>query len=128
MKSLFPCLTLIALTACATPQESCISDAQRHISRLNGQIATAEGNIARGYALATVQDTQIITVACEGTNSDGTTFTFPCQETEYVNRQEPVAIDVSEERIKLEQLRRQRDAASAELNTVIQQCVQLYPE
>jgi hypothetical protein len=128
MKPFLLVLPLVALVACATPREACIRDAQRQVTLLNQQIATTQGNIDRGYALAEVQDIRTITTTCTGTNEDGSTFTFPCQETRTITRQEPVAINVAEERAKLADLIERRDAAAEATNARIQQCIAMHPE
>ncbi|RYG91553.1 hypothetical protein EU803_10730 [Loktanella sp. IMCC34160] len=116
------------LAACATPREACINDARRHVVLLDQQIAVTQGNISRGYALATVQDVQVVTEVCRGTNEDGSTFSFPCQKTRVVDRQEPVAINVAEERAKLADLQARRAAAERTAQATIQQCVATHPE
>lgn len=128
MKPILYVLPLVALAACATPREACINDAQRQVNLLNQQIATTQGNIDRGYALAEVQDIRAVTTTCKGTNEDGSTFTFPCQETQTYTREEPVAINVADERAKLADLVQRRDAAAIATNERIQQCIAMHPE
>lgn len=121
-------LPLLALAACATPREACINDAQRQVTLLDTQIATAQGNISRGYALATVQDVRTVRSSCTGTNQDGSTFTFPCDQTRTFERQEPVAINVAEERAKLRDLTQRRETAARDTQARIQQCIAIHPE
>lgn len=128
MKPFFVILPLLALAACATPREACINDAQRQVTLLDTQIATAQGNISRGYALATVQDVRTVRSSCTGTNQDGSTFTFPCDETRTFERQEPVAINVAEERAKLLDLTQRRETAARDTQARIQQCIAIHPE
>ncbi len=47
-----PLLALLA--ACGTPQERCVSRETRDLRAVDRQIAEAEGNLARGYALVEV--------------------------------------------------------------------------
>lgn len=123
---LLPALGLLA--ACATPREACINDARQQTRLLSQQIQVARGNIERGYAIATVQEVVIVTNTCHGTTSEGAEFTFPCQEAETVDRQEPVAINVAEERAKLADLERRLATAQRAENAAIQQCIALHPE
>lgn len=116
------------LAACATPREACINDARRQVALLDQQIATTQGNISRGYAIATVQDVRVVNDVCQGTNEDGSTFSFPCQKTRVFDRQEPVAINVAEERAKLADLQSRRAAAERTAQATIQQCVATHPE
>ena len=87
----------------------------------------AEGNVARGYALVEVQDVRVLRSRCQGTNEDGTKFRFPCEETETFTRQEPVSINIAEERIKLDQLNERRAQTARAANAQIQQCLVLHP-
>ncbi|WP_412509363.1 hypothetical protein [Roseovarius sp. SYSU LYC5161] len=128
MKPILYLLPLVVLAACATPREACINEAQSKLRLLNAQIATAQGNIDRGYALAEVQDLRTVTRTCTGTNEDGSTFTFPCQKTRTYTREEPVAINVAEERAKLADLRQRRDAAAEAAEARIRQCIARHPE
>jgi hypothetical protein len=121
-------LPLLALAACATPRESCISSAQRELRTVDSLIAQTQGNINRGYAVAEVQDVRTRRTRCTGTNADGSTFTFPCEETDTVRRQVPVAINIAEERAKLASLQQQRERLAPATQAAIQQCVALHPE
>lgn len=121
-------IPLIALSACSTPRERCISSANRPLGTLDSLIRTTRGNVDRGFAYVSVQDVRVIQTFCEGTNDDGSTFTFPCEETETFNRREPVSINIEEERIKLAQLETRRNQAAGDAAEMAQQCVALYPE
>ncbi len=121
-------LPLIALTACSTPRERCISGANSELGTLTRLISTTQGNIDRGYALVEVQDVRVLRSTCEGTNADGSTFRFPCEETETFTRNEPVSIDIAEERTKLSQLQSRRAQAQREAQARVQQCVAVHPE
>jgi len=121
-------IPLITLAACSTPREQCISSANRSVYNLDNLIGTTRGNIERGYALASVQDVRVLRTSCEGTNADGSTFRFPCEETETFNRQEPVTINIAEERIKLRQLEERRAQAASSAQAQVQQCIAVHPE
>lgn len=128
MRLPFILLSLAALSACATPREQCIAGANRPLATLDRLIAETRGNVNRGFALAEVQDVRVLRTTCEGTNEDGTSFRFPCEETRTFTRQEPVAINVEEERVKLQQLEERRADAGLTARAQIQQCVAVHPE
>ena len=121
-------IPLIALTACSTPRERCISSANRQVATLDNLINTTRGNIERGFALVEVQDVRVLRSTCEGTNADGSTFRFPCEETETFIRREPVTIDIAQERTKLRQLEQRRVDAARTAQSTVQQCVAVHPE
>jgi len=52
----------------------------------------------------------------------------PCEETETFTRQEPVSINVVEERTKLAQLQQRRAERGRAAEQQIQQCVAIHPE
>ena len=116
-------LPLVALAACATPREQCINAANRETRVLSALVAETERNLARGYALETQQEIRVVRSTCQGRTEEGATFTFPCEETETIERHVPVAIDLNAEAAKLtslqERLTRQRAASDA----AIAQCV-----
>ncbi len=121
-------LPLLALAACATPRESCINSAQRELRTVDSLIAQTQGNINRGYAIAEVQDVRTRRTRCTGTNEDGSTFTFPCEETDTVRRQVPVAINVADERAKLADLQQQRARLAPATQAAVQSCIATHPE
>ncbi|MCW1951696.1 MAG: hypothetical protein KIH44_010070 [Octadecabacter sp.] len=121
-------IPLLALAACSTPREQCISNANRSVATLDRLIAVTRGNIQRGYAIAEVQDVRVLRSSCEGTNEDGSTFRFPCEETETFTRREPVSINIAEERTKLAQLETRHDQQARDAQERIQQCVAIHPE
>lgn len=121
-------LPLLAVAACGTPRENCIAGANRPVATLDRLIAETRGNINRGYALVEVQDVRVLRSTCEGRNEDGSTFRFPCEETETFTRQEPVTINVAEERTKLAQLEERRAQAQRQAQAQVQQCIVVHPE
>jgi hypothetical protein len=121
-------LSLLVLTACSTPREQCISASNRPVAQLDRLINVTQGNISRGFALAEVQDVRVLRASCEGTNADGSTFRFPCEETETTTRQEPVTINIAEERIKLAQLESRSEQSARAAQDRIQQCIAVHPE
>lgn len=122
-----PVLALLALAACATPREACIGSAQSDVRNLTREISVRERNLARGYQLVTVRDTQLALTTCLRRDRDGTTVGYPCQKPVVTRREEPVAIDASEERARLAGLRADRDRAVAAADVRIRQCQAQYP-
>jgi hypothetical protein len=121
-------IPLVVLTACSTPREQCISSANRSVATLDRLISVTRGNIQRGYAIAEVQDVRVLRSRCEGTNEDGSTFRFPCEETETFTRRVPITIDIAEERTKLAQLESRREQQASDAQARIQQCIAVHPE
>ncbi len=118
----------LIVAACATPRESCISTAQGQLYVLQNQIRTAQGNIQRGYAIATVQDNSTAMVPCVETRYDGSNYRSFCQVTQTTNRQEPVSIDIGEERRKLAELQARVVPLQRTTGVAVQQCIATYPE
>ncbi|MBT5295522.1 MAG: hypothetical protein HOL32_08115 [Octadecabacter sp.] len=128
MKKTLILLPLLAIAACSTPREQCISNANGQLRTLDRLIDVASGNVQRGFALAEVQDVRVLRTTCQGTNEDGSTFRFSCEETETFTRREPVSINIVEERVKLAQLQDQRDSAARDVAARTQQCIAIHPE
>lgn len=127
-KTLLLLLPITALAACATPREACINDARSNLRTLMALADQTERNIARGYAIAEVQDVRTLRKSCTGTTEDGDTFTFPCEETETFDREIPVAINIAEERAKLASIRERIAQEQIMVNSAVQRCVAVYPE
>lgn len=121
-------LPLLALTACATPREQCISGANRETRVLGSLINEARGNVARGYAIEERQDVRTLVRNCRGENADGSTFSYPCNETETFTTTVPVSIDVAAEKIKLAQLEQRFAQAQATSDQMVAQCIAIHPE
>ncbi|MCF2904812.1 hypothetical protein L0666_07420 [Octadecabacter sp. CECT 8868] len=119
---------LIVLAACGTPRERCIAGANRPVATLDRLIATTRGNIERGYALVEVEDVRVLRRTCEDVREDGTRFRYRCDETETFTRQEPVSIDIANERRKLAQFTERRAAAVQQAQATTQQCIAVHPE
>lgn len=128
----FRTLALVApallLAACATPREACISEAQSNLRVLTRLAAEARGNLDRGYALETETTIQTIRTTCTGNNADGSTFTFPCEETQTRDRRVPVAIDLDAEQQKLSSLERRIAAEQTRASAAVQTCIAVHPE
>lgn len=128
MRATLYLIPLMALTACATPRESCINDALREVRVLDGLIAETRANIDRGYALDERQDIRTIRDTCSGKTSTGETFTYRCDRTQTFTTTVPVAIDLNDERAKLESLLQRQASNRAQSDQDIAQCIAVYPE
>lgn len=129
MRATFLLLPLLALlAACATPRERCVNSASAELRTLDRLIAETRGNLERGYALQEVQEVRVIRTTCTGKNEDGTTFTFPCEETDTFTRDVPVAIDLTAEQAKLDSLLARRVEEANRVALLIDQCIATYPE
>ncbi len=127
MRRAFLMLPLL-VAACATPRESCISQAQRELRVVNSLIAETQGNIARGYAIGTRQDVVTYDTTCRGVAADGTPVRVNCQEVGTRERRIPVAIDLNAETRKLTSLLDRQAQMQRTTNQAVQQCVATYPE
>ncbi len=118
----------ILVAACATPREACISNARAELGRLTNQIRTTEENIQRGYAIARMRDESSALVPCTKSRRDGTTYNSFCQTTATTRREEPVAINVAEERHKLEGQYFRLQSLGPATDAAVQQCAANYPQ
>ena len=128
MKKSLLLLPLLALTACATPREQCISDVTRNVATLDRLIAVTRGNLDRGFAIDKVQDVRVIRQTCTRRASDGTRYRVRCDRTATFNRNVPRTINLDEERIKLRQLEQRRQSAGRDVQQGINQCIAIHPE
>ncbi len=121
-------LALGLLAACETPREACISDANRELTRVNRFITETRANIARGYALDSRQDVQVIPDRCTGRTESGEEFTYRCDRTEVVDVAVPVPLDLRAEQAKLESLLQQQAQLQSQSQAMIQACAMAHPE
>lgn len=128
MRTALILLPLVLLAACATPREQCINAATRETRVLGNLIAETQGNLVRGYALETRQEIRTVRKTCRGTNEDGTTFIFPCEETETFNVSVPVAIDLNAEAAKLASLQTRFTQMKQASDQAVAQCIAANPE
>ena len=116
---------LVALAACATPQEQCIYDASQNLRVVEGLIKTTRGNLARGFAIekkqVLVNEEQVI-----GQDDEGEDIVIDTAVA--VDEFTPVAIDLVAEQAKLESLLARQGELIRQRNAAVQQCIALYPE
>ncbi len=120
-------LTLFLAAACATPQEKCRSDATRDLRVVNGLIAESRATLKRGYAFETETTVVPRFVFCAGYRDGGRIAVGGrfCHVNQVVQRKTPVAVDLAEERKKLNSLIRKRSQLKAETERRLQLCARL---
>lgn len=118
----------LALGACATPREACLSDAGRELRGIDAAIARTEANLARGYAIAVTTDRRRVATTCVRTTSRGRVVTMPCFETATIRDETPLPIDAAEERRRLAALSARRADAAGRIEQVLRACIAAHPE
>lgn len=115
---------LAFLAACATPQEACISQAQREVRSLETRIETAAGNIDRGYAIHRQTVPYTYVSVCYTDTGEA----YQCEQNGTRVEETPVSIDLTEERAKLARLRAALPGAKRAAEAQIATCRATYPE
>lgn len=130
MKPLMVTVALLALTACGTPQEQCVATVTRDMRVVDRLIAEAEGNLARGYAFASVTELRPVFVDCtpEPTVEVPDPRPRQCLKNEERTVSRPVAIDLTAEAAKLASLQTKRAQQAAAATAAIAACQRQYPE
>ena len=117
------------LAACATPREQCIAGATQDYRSVETAMATAQDNIARGYALHTQTVPYTVTSTCYRNDPyRNIVLPYPCPSTQYRTQTTPVAIDVSEERRKLADYQKMLPQLRKQAQIQVQQCEARFPE
>jgi len=124
MRNLLLPLSLLALGACTTPQQSCINQARGELSALMHEISTTQGNITRGYAIHESSVSYTYTGVCH--DFDGNDYA--CEKTDTRIEETPVAISIAEERRKLAALKSREARVRAQAEAAAAQCRITYPE
>jgi hypothetical protein len=124
-------LAFVALAACGTPQEQCISRNTRDLRTVDRLIVETEGNLQRGYALETVTRYEDYWDTCfERVVVGGQVSVQPrsCLREYAYTEQRPKAIDLKAEAQKLEGLKAKRTELARAAAPVIAQCKVEFPE
>ncbi|MDE0590459.1 hypothetical protein OU789_11025 [Halocynthiibacter sp. C4] len=125
MKPFIALSALLALSACATQQQRCISSVtanQRNIAQL---IAVTEANINRGYGV----NVQRVPYTVYGRCYDSYSIrSYSCPETYYRTVTTPVTVDLDAEKRKLAQLKQRLPEEQKRAKAGVDQCLALYPE
>ena len=121
---------LLALMACATPQERCITNAAPDLPVLDALITETQGNLARGYAYADVVVETPAWVNCGDwlTNSTGAVRPKLCMGSTLTTMRKAVAIDLAAEADKLASMQARRAAIEAQAQPAFAQCQAQFPK
>ncbi len=119
-----PLLALpLLLAACATPQERCQSEAVRDLRVMNELIAETQATLQRGYALREETLPRFGTTFCYRRDDD---FGIDlCLGNEIRTRLRPVAVNLDDERAKLQTLQQKRQELETRARAQIESCVRL---
>ena len=124
MRWLIP-LAILPLLAACTQQQMCISRETRHLRQVQDFIATAEGNLNRGYALVSKDYVDYDIERC-GERKDGRPIF--CRVPEVHTRLVPQSIDLDAEAAKLAALQKKEAQLQIQANAGIAACKQQFPE
>ncbi|WP_045387557.1 hypothetical protein [Falsirhodobacter sp. alg1] len=134
MKPLILLPVILALSACATPRERCVSDATRNLQVVDRLIAQTELTLDRGYATEQYQVSRPTYRQCgfySTRTRDGRIVRGAprmCWDDEIITRTRPVAVNLTEQSETLASLKGKRTALAREAQATVQQCTALYPE
>jgi hypothetical protein len=113
----------LLLVACATPQQRCELQATRDLRVVNELIAETQATLRRGYALREEQRTRVGTSICYG-GGDNFGYGF-CWGNDTYTRVRPVAVNLDEERAKLQTLLQKREELEVQARAQIEACRRL---
>lgn len=116
----------LALAACETPQQSCVSRASRDLMIVEALIVETRTNISRGFALEYDQEVSTARPHC-AFNRYGDDDDHFCDRLEVDEVQRPVAINLEAERAELESLLEQRERLVRQREADVRACVATYP-
>lgn len=124
----------LLLAACGTPQERCISTATRDLRILTRLIEESQANLARGFAYEEYTVTRSRWVHChsdsevdsDGHRRSGRTYMCLDDYTDTVRR--PVAIDLAQERRKLDSMLVKKRELNRVAAAQIEGCRAQFPE
>lgn len=115
---------LLALGACATPQQQCIAKATVELRSLQSQIRTTEATIARGYAI----HKQSVPYRNPQICYDRQKKPYVCSHTRFHRIEVPVTVNIGAEKAKLAALKAQLSTAQTKAAKGTQACRQTYRE
>lgn len=125
---------LALLVGCGTPQERCILRETRDLRVLDRLIGETQANLARGYALEEVTVYDDYWTTCfrpQPPNPDGTRnppTAEPCLRDRVRTETRPKAINLAEERAKLDSMQAKRRDLARTADRSIAQCRAIHPE
>lgn len=122
----------LALAACASPQDRCISRNTSEYRAVNRLLAEVEGNLARGYAWEERQVVRPRLRQCQTVTTDRegkqTVTTYGCWEDEIQTTRVRRAIDPAAEARKRDGLVTRRAALAPSAERAVAACRAAYPE
>ncbi|MGP9804177.1 hypothetical protein [Paracoccus sp. NSM] len=122
----------LALAACATPQERCISRNTTEFRTVNSLLAEVEGNLARGYAWDERQVVRSRLAQCQTVTTDRegkpVVTTYGCWRDELETERFRVPIDPVAEARKRDGLVARRNVLAAGAERAVEACRAAYPE
>ncbi|MBP1806505.1 hypothetical protein [Rubellimicrobium aerolatum] len=121
-------LSALALTACQTPREACLSSASRDLRVIDSLVRETQGNLRRGYAIEQSQEVRVRRDFCRVRDDDGDTRLIRCDDTDVIDVSRPVAIDLNAEQAKLDSLLERRARLAREQEARVEACRTAYPE
>jgi hypothetical protein len=123
MRPLLPLAALLVLTACGTPQQRCEIQATRDLRVIDGLIAESQATLQRGYALREEQRSRFGTTICYG-GGDNYGYGF-CWGNDTYTTLRPVAVNLDEERAKLQTLLQKREELEVQARAQIEACARM---
>ena len=123
MRPLHALSLALLVAACATPQQRCEIQATRDLRVVNQLIAETQATLQRGYALREEQRPRVGTTVCYG-GGDDFGFGF-CWGNDTYTRVRPVAVNLDEERAKLQTLLQKREELEVRARAQIEACTRL---
>jgi hypothetical protein len=123
MRPLHALALALLVAACATPQQRCEIQATRDLRVVNQLIAETQATLQRGYALREEQRPRVGTTVCYG-GGDDFGFGF-CWGNDTYTRVRPVAVNLDEERAKLQTLLQKREELKVRARAQIEACTRL---
>ncbi len=123
---------VLALAACGTPQERCISRNTSEFRTVSSLLADVEGNLSRGYAWEERQVVRTRFAQCETVTRDregrAVVSTYGCWRDYVDSERYRVPIDPLAEARKRDGLIARRDALSRSAQAAVTACRAAYPE
>lgn len=127
-----PILLVLAVAACGTPQEQCISRNTSELRSITRLLDEVEGNLARGYAWEEREVTDTILTTCRRVvrDKDGNRHVIhdSCWRDVRTTERYRVAIDPAAEARKAEGLRARKAALAAQVPAITAACQEAFPE
>ncbi|UWQ18456.1 hypothetical protein [Jannaschia sp. M317] len=114
---------IVLLGACSTPLETCMRSASSSYSNALALKSTAQGNIARGYAI----HRQRVPYQVASTCYNAYVGSYSCMQTSYRTQETPVPVNLAEERRRVRDIDRLLPKLRAEADAGVRQCQATYP-